>query len=318
MCCDCNDIDINTGDNGYNGWSPILALVEGTCDGDDVIVHQLVSWTDGTGTRPDFNGHIMTDTWLTANPLYLGSSGLVEDICDATNLKPADGATGATGSTGATGEQGEPGDAGCDPTITITAQVEGSNPYTVTVTPNLDDPCAPSYNLEFPIDIFTNNPDLTTAIEDAVQGALQVTPVITPISTITPTSTPQVRVTSSSTFTLDTSIGGLYTSYTLLGNKMTLSFRFSIVTITSLMNTITKLELKIPGSKTSQNANESNAIGYHRNSISGTVMTPVISTNNVDTSYLDITFPINPSGTGLTALQGEPVTFQGQITFTIN
>ena len=97
-CTDCNDVDINTGSDGYNGWSPILALVESTCSGDDVTVHRLISWTGGTGTRPEYLGNIMTDPFLLTTPIYLGSSGFVTNICSATNLKPADGTAGAPGS----------------------------------------------------------------------------------------------------------------------------------------------------------------------------------------------------------------------------
>jgi hypothetical protein len=97
-CTDCNDVDINTGPDGYNGWSPILALVKSTCSGDDVTVHRLISWTGGTGTRPEYLGDIMTDAFLLTTPIYLGNSGFVTNICSATNLKPADGTPGTPGS----------------------------------------------------------------------------------------------------------------------------------------------------------------------------------------------------------------------------
>ncbi len=57
MCVNCDEI-IQVGNSGTDGWSPILALYEGECDGDPVTVHQLVSWVDGTGTRPDYDGDI--------------------------------------------------------------------------------------------------------------------------------------------------------------------------------------------------------------------------------------------------------------------
>jgi hypothetical protein len=96
-CNGCDEI-VQVGNQGTDGWSPILALVESTCSGDDVTVHRLIRWTDGTGTFPDYNSNIMTDQWLIDNPIYLGSTGLVDDICDATNLKPADGTPGTPGS----------------------------------------------------------------------------------------------------------------------------------------------------------------------------------------------------------------------------
>ena len=107
-CNGCDEI-IQVGNSGTDGWSPILALVESTCDAANVTVHQLVSWEGGTGTRPIYSGNIMTDAWLAANPIYLGSAGFVTDICEATNLQPADGENGATGATGEAGPAGGSG-----------------------------------------------------------------------------------------------------------------------------------------------------------------------------------------------------------------
>jgi hypothetical protein len=319
MCINCDEI-IQVGNSGTNGWSPILALYEGECDGDAVTVHQLISWDGGSGTRPSYSGNIMTNQWLIDHPIYLGSDGFVTDICEATNLQPADGATGATGPQGPAGPTGEAGNDGCDPVISILASVVGGDKtYEVDVIGPGESPCFPIYELEFPIEMITDNSELTTAIDEAVLAALQVSPQYNEITSISNNlGTGQVRYTSSSSFNLSTLIGTLYTSHIIIGNRMTLSFRFSILTDVSGISTITKLELKIPDSKTSKNANDNNAIGYHKYTLSGTVMTPVITTNNADDSYLNITFPISTGFSGLTANFGEPVTFQGQITFTIN
>ena len=63
---------------GFNGWSPRLAVV---ADGARSVL-KLVGWTGGQGNPPPSN-------------LYLGAIGYVTDIEDAIDIKGATGASGA-------------------------------------------------------------------------------------------------------------------------------------------------------------------------------------------------------------------------------
>lgn len=63
------------GDQGNAGWSPVLANVE---DGER-RVQQIADWTGGEGTPPEAGS-------------YIGPSGLVTDIGDATDIRGAPGA----------------------------------------------------------------------------------------------------------------------------------------------------------------------------------------------------------------------------------
>lgn len=63
---------------GFNGWSPRLAVV---ADGARSVL-KLVGWTGGTGNVPPYD-------------LYLGAIGYVTDIEDAIDIKGATGASGA-------------------------------------------------------------------------------------------------------------------------------------------------------------------------------------------------------------------------------
>jgi hypothetical protein len=83
------------GTQGYNGWSPILAVVN---DGER-RVFQVQDWTGGTGVKP-IAGQ------------YIGTSGLVSNIISAVNIRGAAGSTGLPGSTGGQGVPGPPGQDG--------------------------------------------------------------------------------------------------------------------------------------------------------------------------------------------------------------
>jgi hypothetical protein len=257
-CNGCDEI-IQVGNSGTDGWSPILALYEGECDGDPVTVHQLVNWVDGTGTRPDYNGNIMTLQWLIDNPIYLGSTGLVTDICDATNLLPADGTNGTNGTNG---EQGPPGEDGCTPEISFTANVGEEKPIECTVQGVIDG-CTSSWNINFPEEIFTSDTVVeavtgseafTTAVEDAIDGVLNVTPTSVPV-TISTSSSTLLQYDSSGngidpapTLSLYTTAGDSWFDYYIIGNQMTIQFRF--VLFSNYSGTI-KLHVKIPANKTS-------------------------------------------------------------------
>ena len=64
------DIRGGPGANGNNGWTAVLAAV---ADGNRVV-HQVTDWTGGTGAKP-------------ATGRYVGSTGFVTDIADATDIK---------------------------------------------------------------------------------------------------------------------------------------------------------------------------------------------------------------------------------------
>jgi hypothetical protein len=99
-CQDCNSSTVPQGIAGDNGWSPELKIFATTCSGNSVVVLRLNKWIGGTGTRP-FNGsNEMTDAWLSANPLYLASSGYVSNPCEAVNIKGTNGSNGTNGTNG--------------------------------------------------------------------------------------------------------------------------------------------------------------------------------------------------------------------------
>jgi hypothetical protein len=75
------------GDNGLNGWSPLLVVAT---DGER-RVHQIIGWTGGTGNQPAFTNQ------------YLGETEIVENIEDAADIRGAQGDTGDTGDAGDNG-----------------------------------------------------------------------------------------------------------------------------------------------------------------------------------------------------------------------
>lgn len=91
MCTDCNSTTLPEGIAGDNGWSPKLAVVTVTCDTVEHEILKLVSWVGGSGTRPFYLTNEMTDTWLTANPVYLSSTGWTLSGCAATFIEGTDG-----------------------------------------------------------------------------------------------------------------------------------------------------------------------------------------------------------------------------------
>lgn len=77
------------GGGGTNGWSPLMAIV---ADGERRVM-QITGWTGGTGTPP-------------ASPVYVGPTGFVALIANATDIRGAAGGGGGSGTvtsvTGAT------------------------------------------------------------------------------------------------------------------------------------------------------------------------------------------------------------------------
>lgn len=282
-CIDCNDVDINTGADGYNGWSPILALVEGTCDGDAVTVHQLVSWQDGSGTRPIYSGNIMTDAWLLTHPIYLGSTGFVTDICDATNLI---GGSGGAGTPGGTGPEGPEGPAGCSPIAELNFEFTNgvetlSPPVDVVVTVDNTEPCNPIYDVSIDArDLFTNHDLITALVEtttftDYINDLLGTS--VGGVNGINNSPTIANTGTTADVFYSDAVNGGPglgvlsfipftqnFFKWNILGNRMTLDFLLNIQAGSDSAQDYL-LELRIPASKTVYNSGievypESNAV----------------------------------------------------------
>jgi hypothetical protein len=331
MCTNCNDIEINTVTDGYNGWSPELG-VSTDCTGKSVI--RLISWIPGSGDKPSFNGNIMTDQYLIDNPIYLGVNGFTDACDEATDITGDDGAAGTTGPTGEQGNDGAPGTNGCNPNITITAQVSGEGevrPYDVTVLPIGEGaPCNPEYSFIFPIEMITENAELTTAIDAAVALAMSpVTTVITP--TIGTGIEWDLKCSGSGTFILDTnSTDGSFISYSQIGNKMTINFNIAIESDTP--GSGVWLEMKIPNAKTS-NANtlgtykEINSIAFSSNlgysPVADGNNSFIITTDSItSSSYLLIGSTKLQSGFSGNTVQQISCTgssiynFQGQITIT--
>jgi hypothetical protein len=90
-CSDCEGTDVTLGPAGLNGWSPEYAVVVDPGDSTREVL-RLMNWWGGTGNRPSFSGTIMTDAWLSANAVYLGSTGWTANIASATNVRGTDGA----------------------------------------------------------------------------------------------------------------------------------------------------------------------------------------------------------------------------------
>ena len=280
MCIDCgSDIILNA--PGSDGWSPILALYEGECDGDAVTVHQLVSWQEGSGNRPNYNGNIMTDQWLIDNPIYLGSAGFVTDICEAV---PLNGGAGSAGAAGGTGPEGPEGPAGCAPIADLNFEfTNNGEPLTpavdVAVTVDDTEPCNPIYDISIDAsDLFTN-PDLinvllaTTTfqnyIDDIVAASIGGVNGITYLeaSDLGKTGDPLVLYKDADTLMPGVTVLNFVASrdnvfkWNIIGNRMTFDFLLNIETDnTSEQDCI--LQLQIPAGKTvsSEVYPESNAV----------------------------------------------------------
>ena len=287
MCINCDEI-IQVGNSGTDGWSPILALVESTCDAANVTVHQLVSWQGGTGTRPIYSGNIMTDAWLAANPIYLGSSGLVTDICEATPLNGGPGSAGAPGGTGPEGPEGPPG---CAPIADLNFEFTNNGealtpPVDVVVTVDDTVPCNPVYDVSIDAsDLFTN-PDLINALinsstfDDYITNLL-VTSIggvngLNSDLTIAKTGT-TADVFYCDAMTLGPPVAVLsfvgtdnFFKWNILGNRMTLDFLFNIETTASNDIDIL-LQLQIPAGKTVYVDNVSGDVYPESNAVAVTI-----------------------------------------------
>ncbi|MCF3935387.1 hypothetical protein L1787_18515 [Acuticoccus sp. M5D2P5] len=91
-----------------NSWSPVIAAED---DGARSVL-KVVDWVGGQGTKP-------------ASPVYIGSSGLVSDIADASNVRGAQGeATAAQGAKADTAVQ--PGDLAAVATTGDAAELSGT------------------------------------------------------------------------------------------------------------------------------------------------------------------------------------------------
>jgi hypothetical protein len=282
MCINCDEI-IQVGNSGTDGWSPILALYEGECDGDAVTVHQLISWDGGSGNRPSYSGNIMTDQWLIDHPIYLGSDGFVTDICEAT---PLNGGSGNAGTPGGTGPEGPAGPAGCAPIADLNFEFTNNGellepPVDFEVVIDDTEPCNPIYDVSIDaLNLFTNDglitalldtPTFQTYIDNIVATSIGGVNGLTTlgVSDIAKTGNPLVFYTDA--MTLTTPVANLsfvgtdnFIKHNILGNRMTIDFLFNIET-TASNNVDILLQLQIPAGKTVYNVSgevypESNAV----------------------------------------------------------
>ena len=319
-CIDCNDVDINTGADGYNGWSPILALVEGTCDGDAVTVHQLVSWQDGSGTRPIYSGNIMTDAWLLSYPIYLGSTGFVTDICEATNLT---GGSGGAGTPGGTGPEGPEGPAGCSPIAELNFEFTNggetlSPPVDVVVTVDNTVPCNPIYDVSIDArDLFTHHDLITALVEtttfiDYINDLLGTS--VGGVNGINSSPTIAKTGTTADVFYSD-SLSGLpgagvlsfvpstqnFIKHNILGNRMTIDFLLNIQSSAS-SNEDYLLELRIPASKTVYNSGIE--VYPESNSVAVTIIVPSVAGPSDEMLHYSESLQGTPVITTYQAIQG--------------
>jgi hypothetical protein len=324
MCCDCNDIEIITSDPGYNGWSPVYANIEETCTTNDVVIQQLISWVGGTGTKPSYNNNIMTDSWLAANPLYLGNTGWVDTVCEATNIIGTSGTNGTNGSNGSTGAAGTDG---CNPDITFNITA-GSEEIACTVTAGSGSTdCEPIFDVNIPDEAFTNDTvidtitsstEFTTAVNNAVSSYLS--PSIVPVTmSIGSSGTPTIRYTISggATLALSSAYRTPHMNYIQIGNRMTIDFCITLKRNSGgPVNDLSLLEIKIPNGKSSISPNQSSSIGFWSTNPAVGTASYVITTNNTDSSYLVIRLP--KEGVPIPVISDDDFTFQGQITITTN
>lgn len=329
MCNGCDEI-INVGSQGFNGWTPVLGLYEGTCDGDPVTVLQIISFTGGSGTKPDYLGNIMTDQWLIDHPIYLGSAGLVTDICEAVNLQPSNGTNGTNGTNG---EQGPPGEDGCTPEISFTANVGEERPIECTVEGVIDG-CTSSWNINFPEEIFTSttvvdavtgSETFTTAVENAIDSVLNVTPISVPVTISTSNTGSNLlwvddRAAIEGILIPNITISTLASSwfyYYIIGNQMTIHFRFLLHADAP---GLIRLHVRIPASKTYALATGT-PIMISRGSIINEA-TPMISGAGSlqGNSWLRINDRYDNGTTGfpIANIAGGYNIFSGQYTFLIN
>lgn len=84
--------DGTPGSDGDDGWSPTFAVQQN----DDARVLQITDWVGGSGTKP-------------ATGKFVGSTGLVDSIDDAVNIRGAQGVQGTPGTDGDDGAAGNPG-----------------------------------------------------------------------------------------------------------------------------------------------------------------------------------------------------------------
>jgi hypothetical protein len=327
-CIGCDEI-INVGNAGTDGWSPVLALSE-DCSGK--IVHRLISWIDGTGTKPDYNSNIMTDAWLLANPIYLSANGFTDDCDEAVNLKPSNGTNGTNGTNG---EQGPPGEDGCTPEISFTANVGEERPIECTVQGVIDG-CTSSWNINFPEEIFTSDTVVeavtgseafTTAVEDAIDGVLNVTPNSDTSLSISNTGTSADIVYTVESYlpssgipviNLATSPSSWIDSY-IVGNQMTVDFRISIQVISGVGDM--SLHFKIPQGKTVKSGyTYTNTVGYAPDNYTTWTMQgyPIVSTNSLIAGYIRLNAVTSSSNGGIAIVPGIIHIFTGQLTFLIN
>lgn len=329
MCDSCNDIDINTGDNGYNGYSPQLALSE-DCSGKSVL--QLISWINGEGTKPSFNGNIMTDAWLLANPVYLGENGFTDDCAEATNIRGTNGTNGTNGSDGVAGEAGNDG---CNPEIKINVTA-GLEEITCTVTSS-GTACEPVFDINIPDEAFTNDTVIgtitssdafTNAITTIVNAALNAsvttyTYVARDVGTTNSYKLKYVSQSGSPSLVLNTALYNnmSYIQSKIVGNTMFLSFRLYLDVSGDFSRYY--LEILIPNSKT-YNGTGTNPIAYQGPGIvtdgGGAQLIPVISANASTNTRLKIGFYLDDSNIGQLSngLGTSTQIFEGSLTFSIN
>lgn len=320
MCCDCSEIEINTGESGDTGYSPQLAISE-ACSGKSVL--QLISWINGTGQKPLFNSNIMTDAWLLANPIYLGENGFTDDCAEAVDIT---GVNGTNGTNGTNGSNGEAGNDGCNPNITFNITT-GPDKIVCTVDERGTD-CAPIFDVNIPNEAFTSDTVINTitssttftnAIDSAVDALVGPTPVVKSTSDGSPlqigTGSEDIKyyTAGSATLDFDTSLGASYVQYSVVGNKMYLNFRL-FLEVTNPGIAPFRIEIKIPGGYTRQNTNDNNSICLR---IGGINSPGLISTNSTtSSSYLKLG---TWDDTNITLSPGAgPIHAFGQITFTIN
>jgi hypothetical protein len=320
-CCDDNLTNLNTGNDGQSAYLYIIYA-------DDLI------GTDAQLTVPTcFQAFVNSNVSMTNQEAidYAIDNELFYDRCGDS------GGSGSEGPEGPAGPKGDPGDPACNPLATISLRFDGEGaedlviPFTKTGT---------DCNQTFTGTVLPGNFAASSFFFE-VLGSSQfddaVTTIVNAGTALNPTPTrldPLTISTSNSTNIKAVLSGGIGTvilpssplptgdswiTYYQIGNIMTINFRIKLLfDFESTATQNLQLELKIPNSKTSLNADYSNAISMLHSYLDiSSRLFPVITTNSI-TGNTHLLISLNAGLPLITVKNDNYLHFMGQFSFPVN
>jgi len=251
-CCDDNLTNLNTGNDGQSAYLYIIYA-------DDLI------GTDAQLTVPTcFQAFVNSNVSMTNQEAidYAIDNELFYDRCGDS------GSSGSQGPVGPVGPKGDAGDPACNPLAEISLRFDGGEEEDLVINFDQDGTeCEQTFTgTVFPGNFagssffaevlnssqFENG--VATAVDNAIDGVLNVTPTSVPVTISTGSST-LLQYESSGNGTDPAPILSIFTSagpswfyYYIIGNQMTIQFRFVLF---SDYSGYIKLHVKIPANKTS-------------------------------------------------------------------